>query len=117
MTPDREAARALRFPEGLREQHGRFCSVACITGEWRAGHGLFQLPDCICQRRHQIHQMTNIGLYLLAAGLVVAVLVGMRLWIRSRSARYRAQHKPPRTSRQASDQPWEDDKDGGRGNR
>ncbi len=57
------------------------------------------------------------GLPYLAAGLVIAMLIGIFWWIYSRSAKSRAERKPPLFSREVADQPWEDDKDGGRGNR
>jgi len=56
------------------------------------------------------------GMYFLALGLVIAV-VGMIWSIYSRSAKSRAKRKQALFSREAGDQPWEDDKKDGRGNR
>src|SRR3990170_7670169 len=56
------------------------------------------------------------GYYLLAIVLLVA-LAGIFWRIYSSSARTRAQRKQALRSREAVRQPWDHDKDGGRGNR
>lgn len=56
------------------------------------------------------------GMVFLALGLVIAI-VGMIWWGYSRSAKSRAKRKQLQISREASDQPWGNDKNGGRGNR
>jgi len=60
--------------------------------------------------------LMSTGMVLWALGLVIAI-AGMIWWIHSRSAKSRAKRKLLQISREAGDQPWEDDKDGGRGNR
>jgi cbb3-type cytochrome oxidase subunit 3 len=57
------------------------------------------------------------GLLYLAVGLVIAVFVGIFWWIYSRSTKSRARRKQALSSREATDQPWDVDKDDGRGNR
>ena len=57
------------------------------------------------------------GLPLIDIGLGVATFVGIALWMLHLTTRPRAPRRQRAVARTSSRQPWDNDKDGGRGNR